>query len=107
MSGESTRLAVRAREGQHGDPGRADGLHERERREAQRGDVDEPACRLGREAHHPAAVAEEQRHEAERPLRREGRHAGGRVVLPRVRPVDGQSGDEREDEADRDLHRSP
>ncbi len=71
VAGEPRRVPVRGGEREHGDAGGADGLDERERGEAQRGDVDEPAGRLGCEAAQPAPVAEQERDEAERLSRRE------------------------------------
>ena len=100
-AGEPFGVAVRARECEHGDPGGADGLDERERREAQRGDVDEPAGGLGCEAAQPASVAEQERDEPARVPRREPRHRRRGVVLARVRPVDRDRRDQREREAER------
>lgn len=88
VAGERTRVAVTGGECEHGDPGCADSLDERDRGEAQRGDVDEPAGRLGGKCGDPALVPEQQRDEAQRSPRREARHDRGCVVLTRVCPVD-------------------
>ena len=57
-------LPVDTDHGQHGDPGRADRLNEREQARAQGGHVDQPANGLGGERLHPAPIGEEQAHES-------------------------------------------
>jgi hypothetical protein len=58
VAGQAGGMPVRGGEREHGDAGGADRLHERDRCETERGDVDEPARRLGCEADQPASVAE-------------------------------------------------
>ena len=95
---EPARVAMRAEEREDGDARRTDRLHEAERRERERGHIDEPACRFRAEADQPTAAAQQQPERAKRPPDSQRREDGGRVVLLRVGPVDGQRRDEREAE---------
>ena len=87
-------VATHAEEREDGDARRTDGLHEAERRERERGHIDEPAGRLRAEADQPAAAAQQQPERAKRPADSERREHGCRVVLLRVGPVHGQRRDE-------------
>ena len=102
---EPARMTSGREEREHGDPAGADGLHERERRQPQRGDVDDPAGGLGTEREAPPGIAEQRPDEPNRLPRREARHRRRRVVLLRIRPVDRESRDEGERQSDPRPHR--
>jgi hypothetical protein len=89
---------MHAEEREDGDARRTDRLHEAERRERERGYIDEPARRLRAEADQPVAAAQQQPERAKRPSDSQRREDGCRVVLLRVGPVDSQRRDEREAE---------
>jgi hypothetical protein len=70
-------------------------LHERQRRQRERTDVEEPADRLGSEAREPAPIAQQRGQRRERPPKRERRHLRGNAVLEQIPQVEETGRDDR------------
>ena len=102
---EATRVAVCAEDRERRDPRRADALHERQRGEPKRREIEDPAGRLDAEAHEPGSAVKQQADGLHGTAHRQFRHTRDGVVLRRVRPVDRDRGEEREDEAAGERHR--
>src|SRR5437588_117416 len=103
-AGELSRRGPRSRrppgqEGEEADSAGGGRLHERERRERERGDVEHPAADAGKEADEPAAVDEEDDERGNRAAEREPRQPAGRLVLGEVPPVERARRGERQREA--------
>ena len=90
-------MPARGGERQDGDPGCGHRLHQRERRQPQRGHVHQPARGLGCERGEPAPVPEQQLRRPEGAARRQRRQRRRHVVLERVSGVR----DQRRGECDR------
>jgi colicin import membrane protein len=84
---------------QHADPARRDGLDERERRQAEGGDVEGPAGESDVEAAEPRPGREERSQGRERTARRERRERRRGAVLGEEAPVERECRRQREGEA--------
>ena len=79
-------------------------LHERQRRQRERTDVEEPADHLGSEAREPAPIAQKRGQRRERPPKRERRHLRGNAVLEQIPQVEETGRDDRNRQREPDLH---
>src|SRR5581483_2232251 len=87
-------------DGDQRDPAGGDGLHERQRRQVHRDDVETPPRHADDEREQPAAMAEEQPERLPRPADRERRQLRGDRVLRDPRPVERRRGRKSEQEPD-------
>ena len=85
------------------DAARRGGLNERQRRERERDDVEDPAADPRQEANDPAAVPEQQPQRVQWSSHGERRQPRRGTVLREVAPVEGGRGREREHEARAEL----
>ena len=99
------RQPLRDEEREDRDPAGGGRLHERERREPQRRDIEHPAADADDEADEPAPVGEQRPQGRDRPARGERRQGRGGAVLGDVAPVEGDRRRERQRQRDGDRHR--
>ena len=99
------RAVTQARGGhrEHADPACGDALHERQRRQPQRGDVQEESAGLHCERREPDAIRQQQAQRARRSQQRQRRKLANRVVLAHVGEVHERRRDERQREPDGGL----
>ena len=96
-------MTVDTEQRQDGDSRRAHRLHEAERRQPKRDDVEHPPSGLGREANDPVAAPEQHAHRPDRLSEAESRQCRGSPVLLGIGPVDGQRRNQRKAQAYPDV----